>query len=144
MELIGVREGVLDRDRREQREVIVRVAGLERNGVQHATAGPPSVAGAVHGDREQPRLGRLRVAQTVVRAHRPDERLLEKILGVGPVAAQLDAVAVEPVEVLADDVGERPLRRDARRPGRTLSGLEHRRGHLLEPVEWPRGHLIQG
>ena len=119
VELVRVGKGILDRDRLEERELVaVRVEPVERDGPDLAAPGSRQVAPGVRRDREQPALGTRGVAQVVVRPHRPEERLLDEVLGVARIVREPEAEAVQAVEMVAGDVGER----------RALGRLERRRG----------------
>lgn len=107
MELVGVGEGILDRDRLEERELVaVCIDRVERDCRHLAPTRAKQVSRCVRRDREQPALGPGRVAQIVICAHPPQERFLHEIIGIIRVIREADTEAVQPVEVVTGDVSK--------------------------------------
>src|SRR6185503_555440 len=153
VQAVGVREWIFLDERVEQREALV----LQWHVMLVRRVPPPSVRRGGEEDLREPEARPLTVAQRLVGAERAEERVLDKVLGGGSLAAQLARQRVEVVEVRLDERGERRgrlgsrcmhvhrdvvecpvycrLRAISSRRGRVLKGEKH-----LRRTTWPPRH----
>src|ERR1700733_693552 len=128
---VGLEPGGL-RGRRAGRNVALdRRAKVVREG---ASASPLELGQAyIRGDRIQPRPPGVRVAQRVHAAPRAQQRLLERVVGVGHRAGHPVAVCVELGSVLLDPLGETEVVIRGSHPQRCSTTIS----------EWPVGSRSQ-